>query len=102
MIALVVIKRLFFISSTLICCSVVNAQSSKEKSITCHQVSIKEPLTLYGNPGDIFSLYDGSRWKVLAGTQYEYVPLPNKDGLICPEAEKFIIGSKVMRVSKLN
>jgi len=78
------------------------AQSSKEKSVACYQVVVKEPLTFYGNPGDTFTLYDGSRWKVLAGTQYEYVPLPYKDGLVCPEAEKFIIGNKVMRVSKLN
>ena len=98
----VFLKTLFFVSSTLICCSVVNAQSSKEKSVACYQVSIKEPMAFYGNPGDVFSLYDSSRWKVLASTQYEYVPLPYKDGLLCPEVEKFIIGSKVMRVSKLN
>ena len=96
------LRILFFVSSTLIHCSFVNAQLSKEKSVACYQIVIKEPLTFFGNPGDIFSLYDGSRWKVLSATQYEYVPLPYKDGLVCPEIEKFIIGSKVMRVSKLN
>jgi hypothetical protein len=96
------VRILFFVSLTLIYCSFVNAQLSKEKSVTCYQVVIKEPLTFYGNPGDVFTLYDGSRWRVLSGTQYEYIPLPYKDGLVCPEAEKLIIGSKVMRVTKLN
>jgi hypothetical protein len=96
------VKILFFVFSALIYCSFVNAQSNKEKSVVCYQVVIKEPLAFYGNPGDIFTLYDGSRWRVLAGTQYEYIPLPYKDGLLCPEAEKLIISSKAMRVSKLN
>jgi hypothetical protein len=74
----------------------------KQNPVYCFKVVVKEPLTFYGNPGDVFTLYDGSRWKVLAGTQYEYVPLPYKDGLVCPEVERLIIANKVMKVSKLN
>ena len=40
----------------------------KQNPLYCFRVVVKEPLTFYGNPGDTFTLYDGSRWKVLAGT----------------------------------
>jgi len=96
------LRTTFAISLVLTYCPVVDAQANKEKSVACYQIVIKEPLTFYGNPGDVFTLYDGSRWKVLAGTQFEYVPLPYKDGLICPESEKLTIDRKVMRVAKLN
>jgi len=78
------------------------ADELKQNSILCFKVVVKDPLPFYGNPGDVFTLYDGSRWKVLAGTQYEYVPLQYRDGLVCPEVEKMVIANKVIRVSKLN
>jgi hypothetical protein len=45
------------------------AQSPKEESVLCYKSSIKEPLTFYGNPTDIFTLYDGRlRMAVLMNT----------------------------------
>jgi hypothetical protein len=76
------------------------SQTSKGEAITCYKDVIKEPFTFYGNPGDVFTLYDNSTWKVASGGQYEYVPVRYKDVLICPAAGKLVIGNKALSISK--
>lgn len=82
--------------------SVFSEQGLKEKDLVlCFKVVVKEPTSFYGNPGDQFSLYDGTKWKVQSAG-YEYIPLRYTDGLMCPAVEKFIVGNKVMLVLKQN
>ena len=76
------------------------SQTSKGEAITCYKDVIKEPFTFYGNPGDVFTLYDNSTWKVASGGQYEYVPVRYKDVLICPAVGKLLIGNKALSISK--
>ncbi|CAM3810694.1 hypothetical protein [Polynucleobacter arcticus] len=77
------------------------AQSSKEDSISCYKSAIKEPITFYGNPGDAFTLYDGSKWKVASSGPYEYVPLRYRNILICPSEQMLIIDKKALLVEKV-
>ncbi len=58
------------------------AQSPKEDTVLCYKSAIKEPLTFYGNPMDTFTLYDGTKWKVVAGGAHEYIPLRHRTALI--------------------
>ncbi len=76
------------------------SQTFKGEPITCYKDVIKEPFTFYGNPGDSFTLYDNSTWKVASGGQYEYAPMRYKDVLICPAAGKLVIGNKALSISK--
>ncbi len=76
------------------------AQEGKGNAITCYKDAIKEPFTFFGNPGDSFTLYENSTWKVASGGQYEYVPIRYKDVLICPAVGKLIIGNKAISISK--
>ena len=76
------------------------SQTSKSEAITCYKDAIKEPFNFYGNPGDAFTLYENSTWKVASGGQYEYVPLRYKDVLICPVVGKLVIGNKALSISK--
>jgi hypothetical protein len=77
------------------------AQSSKEDSVLCYKSVIKEPLTFYGNPTDIFMLYDGSRWKVANGGPYEYVPSRYRNVMICPTEQLLIIDKRALSVEKM-
>jgi hypothetical protein len=77
------------------------AQSPKEDSVLCYKSAIKEPLTFYGNPADIFTLYDGSKWKVANGGPYEYIPLRYRNVNICPTEQVLIIDKKALSVEKL-
>lgn len=77
------------------------AQSSKEDGVLCYKSAIKEPLTFYGNPGDIFTLYDGSRWKVASGGPYEYIPARYRNVLICPSEQVLIVDKRALSVEKL-
>ena len=77
------------------------AESSKEDSILCYKSAIKEPLTFYGNPGDSFTLYDGSRWKVASGGSYEYIPARYRNVLICPSEQVLIVDRRALSVEKL-
>jgi hypothetical protein len=79
---------------------IVLAQAAKNEAITCYKDVIKEPLTFYGNPGDLFTLYDGSTWKVASGGPYEYVPVRYKDVLICPAVGKLLIGNRALSITK--
>jgi len=79
---------------------IVLAQAAKSEPITCYKDVIKDPLTFYGNPGDVFTLYDGSTWKVASGGSYEYVPVRYKDVLICPAVGKLLIGNRALSISK--
>lgn len=76
------------------------AQAAKSDAVTCYKDVIKEPLTFYGNSGDLFTLYDGSTWKVTSGGQYEYMPMRYKDVLICPAVGKLLIGNKALSITK--
>jgi hypothetical protein len=80
--------------------SSVIAQEGKGESIACYKDVIKEPYTFYGNPGDAFTLFGNSTWRVASGGQYEYVPMRYKDVLICPAIGKLIIGNKALSISK--
>lgn len=71
-------------------------------AVTCYKTSIKEPLTFYGNPMDIFTLYDGTRWKVSSGGAYEYIPTRYRNVLICPSEELLVVDKRAMSVSRLN
>lgn len=82
--------------STLAC-----AQSSKEDSVLCFKSAIKEPLTFYGNPTDIFMLFDGSKWKVTNGGPYEYIPLRYRNVIICPTEQILIIDKRALSVEKM-
>ncbi len=77
------------------------AQSLKGNAVACYEEVIKEPAIFYGNPGETFTLYDGTRWRVLQGGSYEYVPMRYKDITICPAMEKLINGNRVIKVTKL-
>ena len=76
------------------------SQTSKGEAVTCYKNVIKQPFAFYGNPGDVFTLYDNSTWKVASGGQYEYVPVRYKDVLICPAVGKLLIGNKALSISK--
>ena len=78
------------------------AQSSKGNAVACYEEVIKEPAIFYGNPGETFTLYDGTRWRVLAGGSYEYVPMRYKDITICPAMGKLMNGNRMIPVVKLN
>ena len=77
------------------------AQSPKEESVLCYKSSIKEPLTFYGNPTDIFTLYDGSRWKVTNSGPYEYVPSRYRNVMICPTDQLTIIDKRALSFEKM-
>lgn len=77
------------------------AQSSKEDSVLCYKSAIKEPSTFYGNPGDNFTLYDGSRWRVVTGGPYEYIPLRYRNILICPSEQVLIADKRALSVEKM-
>jgi len=94
-VALLVLFLAFMASS-----QVVISQTSKGEAVTCYKDVIKEPFTFYGNPGDVFTLYDNSTWKVATGGQYEYVPVRYKDVLICPTVGKLVIGNKALSISR--
>ena len=91
-----IIFSLAFISNP----EIVLAQAAKSEPITCYKDVIKDPLTFYGNPSDVFTLYDGSTWKVASGGPYEYVPVRYKDVLICPAVGKLLIGNRALSISK--
>ena len=76
------------------------SQTYKVEVVDCYKDAIKEPFTFYGNPGDAFTLYENSTWKVATGGQYEYIPVRYKDVLICPAAGKLVIGNKALSISK--
>lgn len=78
------------------------AQTTKADSITCYKDFIREPISFYGNPGDVFMLKDNESWKVSSGGPYEYIPSRYKNVIICPSVEKLIIGSRALSVSKLS
>lgn len=80
----------------------LDAHAFKEDAVACYKTAIKEPLTFYGNRGDIFILYDGSKWKVVSGAQYEYIPFRYRDVIICPIIEKLMIGDKTLSVLQLD
>jgi hypothetical protein len=81
--------------------TLVLAQSSQGDNILCYKSVIKEPLTFYGNPGDIFTLYDGSRWKVANGGPYEYIPARYRNVLICPSEQVLIVDKRALSVEKV-
>ena len=70
--------------------------------VTCYKSSIKEPLTFYGNLMDIFTLYDGTRWKVFSSGAYEYIPARYRNVLICPSEGLLVIDKRAISVSSLN
>jgi hypothetical protein len=78
-----------------------DAQPRKEGEISCYKTVIKEPLTFYGNSLDTFTLYDGTKWKVLNGGAYEYIPLRYRDAFICPTEGILVIDKKALSVGKL-
>ena len=77
------------------------AQSPKEDTVLCYKSAIKEPLTFYGNPMDTFTLYDGTKWKVVAGGAHEYIPLRHRTALIYPTEQILIIDKRALSVEKL-
>jgi hypothetical protein len=77
------------------------AQPSKEDSVLCYKSTIKEPITFYGNPGDIFTLYDGSRWKVANAGPFEYVPARYRNVLICPSEQVLIVDKRALSVERV-
>lgn len=77
------------------------AQPSKGDDVLCFKSAIKEPLTFYGNPGDIFTLYDGSRYKVASSGSYEYIPLRYRNVLICPSEQLLILDKRALLIEKL-
>lgn len=79
----------------------IYAQSPKEERVLCYKSAIKEPLTFYGNPMDIFMLYDGSRWKVKNGGTYEYLPLRYRNVIVCPTEQVLIIDRRALSVEKM-
>ena len=76
------------------------SQTVKGEEILCYKDVIKDPLTFYGNPGDSFTLYDKTSWRVATGGQYEYIPMRYKDVVICPTIGKLMIGNKALSISK--
>jgi hypothetical protein len=96
----VVLRAFFIFPAPIFVCNIVLAQSSKGEAVNCYKDVIKEPLTFYGNPGDSFTLYDNSTWKVASGGQYEYVPARYKDVMICPAVGKLMIGNRVLSITK--
>ena len=76
------------------------SQTPKGEEILCYKDVIKDPLTFYGNPGDSFTLYDNSSWRVASGSQYEYIPMRYKDVVICPTIGKLMLGNKALSISK--
>jgi hypothetical protein len=76
------------------------SQTVKREEILCYKDVIKDPLTFYGNPGDSFTLYDNTSWRVATGGQYEYIPMRYKDVVICPTIGKLMIGNKALSISK--
>ena len=91
-----IIFSLTFISKP----EIILAKAAKSEAITCYKDVIKDPLTFYGNPGDVFTLYDGSTWKVASGGTYEYAPVRYKDVLICPAVGKLLIGNRALSISR--
>lgn len=81
--------------------ALTHAQSSKEGSVLCFKSAIKEPPTFYGNSTDVFTLFDGSKWKVANGGPYEYIPLRYRDVIICPTEQVLIIDKKILSVEKI-
>jgi len=79
----------------------VSAQSTKDDSVLCYKSAIKDPFTFYGNPGDIFTLYDGSRWRVANGGSYEYIPSRYRNVLICPSEQILIVDKRALSVEKV-
>ena len=79
----------------------VNREQSAN-AITCYKSSIKDPVSFFGNPMDIFTLYDGSKWKVSGGGAHVYTPLRYRNVLICPSEELLVVDKKAISVSKIN
>lgn len=91
-----------FISLGLLSMSTMTyAQSSKEDSVLCFKSAIKEPLTFYGNPTDIFTLSNGSKWRVANGGPYEYIPVRYRNVIICPTEQVLIIDKRAFSVEKM-
>lgn len=98
---MIFVYRVWILLGLLSVSAPVLAQSSKEDSVLCYKSAIKEPLTFYGNPGDIFTLYDGSKWKVASIGPYEYVPSRYRNVLICPSERILIVDKKALAVEKV-
>jgi len=78
-----------------------HAQPLKEGEVLCYKSNIKDPLIFYGNSMDTFTLYDGSKWKVVSGGPHEYVPMRIRNVFICPTEQVLIIDKRALSVEKM-
>ena len=98
---MIFLSRAWILLVLLLMSTLALAQPSKEGSVLCYKSAIKEPIAFYGNPGDIFTLYDGSRWKVASAGPFEYVPARYRNVLICPSEQVLIVDKRALSVEKM-
>jgi hypothetical protein len=70
--------------------------------VICNKSYIKDPIIFYGNPMDLFTLIDGTSWKVSNVGPHEYIPVRYRNVLICPSEEILIVDKRAISVSRLN
>jgi len=98
---MIFLSRAWILLVLLLMSTLALTQPSKEDSVLCYKSAIKEPIAFYGNPGDIITLYDGSRWKVASAGPFEYVPARYRNVLICPSEQVLIVDKRVLSVERV-
>lgn len=78
------------------------SRESTANAVICFKSYIKEPITFYGNPMEIFTLNDGTKWKVSSSGSYEYIPVRYRNVLICPSEDLLVVDKRAIPVLRVN
>jgi len=66
---------------------------------TCYRSSVMNPTPFMGNNGEIFSLSDGSLWKV--NYEYEYLYEYYPSVIVCPSTGQLLVRGKTLNVERI-
>ena len=63
----------------------------------CYKNSVKAPVPLLGNHGEVVVMWDGTIWEIVGG-EYEYMYEYYPSVILCPKKRLMTIGNKAFKV----